>query len=326
MMLRGTVFHEGKPVFQDIALNEIVATSAEHLRVLRYDLAVNDEYLNEYAADGVMVATPTGSTAYNLSAGGPVMAPAGRMMAVTPVCSHTLNARSIVLSEQDRVKIGILGKGLVTFDGDTSQKTGAGDYLIVERSHTETVMVKLKQISYAESEQLSGKCLKTGKIPGVHGNRWEEMQMKLERHSKIVELIGKYEIETQEELAEKLTQAGFNVTQATVSRDIRELKLTKIPGENGRQRYMVLESPRGTSASKYIRILKDGFVSMDMAQNILVIKTVSGMAMAVAAALDAIKFHEVVGCIAGDDTIMCAVRSVDDTIIVMEKIKKMVED
>ena len=146
--------------------------------------------------------------------------------------------------------------------------------------------------------------------------------MKLERHSKIVELIGKYEIETQEELAEKLTQAGFNVTQATVSRDIRELKLTKVPGENGRQRYMVLESPRGTSASKYIRILKDGFVSMDMAQNILVIKTVSGMA----AALDAIKFHEVVGCIAGDDTIMCAVRSVDDTIIVMEKIKKMVED
>ncbi len=126
MMLRGTVFHEGKPVFQDIALNEIIATSAEHLRVLRYDLAVNDEYLNEYAADGVMVATPTGSTAYNLSAGGPVMAPAGRMMAVTPVCSHTLNARSIVISEEDRVKIGLLGKGLVTFDGDTSQKTGPG--------------------------------------------------------------------------------------------------------------------------------------------------------------------------------------------------------
>ena len=150
--------------------------------------------------------------------------------------------------------------------------------------------------------------------------------MKVERHSKIVELIGKYEIETQEELAEKLNQSGFNVTQATVSRDIRDLKLTKILGENGRQRYMVLECPRGTSAIKYIRILKDGFMSMDMAQNILVIKTVAGMAMAVAAALDAIHFQEVVGCIAGDDTIMCAVRSVDDTIIVMEKIKKMVED
>ena len=150
--------------------------------------------------------------------------------------------------------------------------------------------------------------------------------MKVERHSKIVELIGKYEIGTQEELAQMLNEAGFNVTQATVSRDIRELKLTKVQAENGRQRYVVLEAPRGTSAIKYIRILKDGFVSMDMAQNIPVIKTVSGMAMAVAAALDAIQMHEIVGCIAGDDTIMCAVRSVDDTIILMEKLKKMVED
>ena len=149
--------------------------------------------------------------------------------------------------------------------------------------------------------------------------------MKVERHSKIVELIGKYEIGTQEELAQMLNEAGFNVTQATVSRDIRELKLTKVQAENGRQKYVVLESPRGTSAIKYIRILKDGFVSMDMAQNILVIKTVSGMAMAVAAALDAIHFNEIVGCIAGDDTIMWAVRSVDDTIILMEKLKKMVE-
>ena len=159
-------------------------------------------------------------------------------------------------------------------------------------------------------------------MPGIR----RRQEMKIERHSKIVELIGKYQIETQEELAEKLNKAGFNVTQATVSRDIRELKLTKIQGENGRQHYVVLEGPKGTLAEKYIRILRDGFTSMDMAQNILVIKTVSGMAMAVAAALDAIHFSEVVGCIAGDDTIMCAIRSVDDTIIVMEKIKKMVEE
>ena len=150
--------------------------------------------------------------------------------------------------------------------------------------------------------------------------------MKVERHSKIVELIGKYEIETQEELAVKLNEAGFNVTQATVSRDIRELKLTKMQAESGRQRYMVLESPGGTSAIKFIRILKDGFASMDMAQNILVIKTVSGMAMAVAAALDAIQFTEIVGCFAGDDTIMCAIRSVDDTVAVMNRLKKLVED
>ncbi len=147
--------------------------------------------------------------------------------------------------------------------------------------------------------------------------------MKVERHSKIVELISKYEIDTQEELAERLTQAGFHVTQATVSRDIRELRLTKVQSENGGQRYTVLHA-QGEFNDKYIRILRDGFLSMDMAQNILVIKTVSGMAMAVAAALDAIHFHEIVGCIAGDDTIMCAVRSTDDTILVMEKIHKLV--
>ena len=146
--------------------------------------------------------------------------------------------------------------------------------------------------------------------------------MKLERHSKIVELIGKYEVETQEELAELLQAEGFKVTQATVSRDIRELKLTKAQAESGRQRYMVMDT-RGNLNGKYSRILREGFVSMDMAQNILVIKTVSGMAMAVAAAPDAIHFHEIVGCIAGDDTIMCAVRSVDDTILVMDKIKQL---
>ena len=148
--------------------------------------------------------------------------------------------------------------------------------------------------------------------------------MKIERHSKIVELIGKYEIETQEELADRLNEAGFNVTQATVSRDIRELKLSKIPGENGRQKYSVLKKIGDIPGEKYVRILKDGFANMDMAQNILVIKTVSGRAMAVAAALDALHFDEIVGCIAGDDTIMCAVRTVDDTILLMDKIRKLV--
>ena len=149
--------------------------------------------------------------------------------------------------------------------------------------------------------------------------------MKLARHEKIIELIKEYDIDTQEELAARLNEAGFKVTQATVSRDIRELKLTKIQSESGKQRYMVLK-PQGTFSDKYIRILRDGYASMDMAQNILVIKTVSGMAMAVAAALDAIHFHEIVGCIAGDDTIMCAVRSVDDTILVMDKIRKLIAE
>ena len=149
--------------------------------------------------------------------------------------------------------------------------------------------------------------------------------MKVNRHAKIVELINKYQIETQDELAEYLNEAGFKVTQATVSRDIRDLKLTKVPAENGRQKYAVLQCAQNGMTEKYVRILRDGFSSMDMAQNILVLKTVSGMAMAVAAALDAMNWNEIVGCIAGDDTIMCAVRTVDDTILLMEKIKKLLE-
>lgn len=148
--------------------------------------------------------------------------------------------------------------------------------------------------------------------------------MKGNRHAKIIELINQHHIETQEELADYLTREGFRVTQATVSRDIRDLKLTKIPDGNGRQRYTLHQGTENGMSEKYIRVLKDGYVSMDMAQNILVIKTVAGMAMAVAAALDAMKWNEVVGCIAGDDTIMCAIRSAEDTVKVMDKISKIV--
>ena len=148
--------------------------------------------------------------------------------------------------------------------------------------------------------------------------------MKVNRHAKIIELIGKYHIETQEELADYLNREGFKVTQATVSRDIRDLKLTKIPAENGKQKYALHQESGNGMSEKYIRVLRDGYVSMDMAQNILVVKTVAGMAMAVAAALDAMKWPEIAGCIAGDDTIMCAVRSVDETLIVMDKIRKII--
>ena len=150
--------------------------------------------------------------------------------------------------------------------------------------------------------------------------------MKTKRQTKMLELIKKYDIETQEELSDYLQKEGYQVTQATVSRDIRELKLTKVAMSNGRQKYAALTETNEDLSEKYTRVFRDAFVSMDMAQNILVIKTVSGMAMAVAAAIDAMHLHEIVGCIAGDDTIMCAVRSVDDTIAVMSRLRKLVED
>lgn len=149
--------------------------------------------------------------------------------------------------------------------------------------------------------------------------------MKRERHEVVVDLINKYDIETQEELAAYLKEEGFDVTQATVSRDIRELKLSKISMGNGKQKYIILKNEDTKLGDKYIRVLRDGFISMNMAQNILVIKTVQGMAMAVAAAIDAMKFPEIVGCIAGDDTIMAAVKSVEETEIVMDKINEILK-
>lgn len=148
--------------------------------------------------------------------------------------------------------------------------------------------------------------------------------MKISRQSKIIELINKYDIETQEELADRLMKDGYNVTQATVSRDIRELKLTKVAVDSGKQKYIVLQKTEPGMNEKYTRVLRDGFLSMDMAQNIMVVKTVSGMAMAVAAALDALHINSIVGCIAGDDTIMCAIRSAEETVRVMEKLSKII--
>lgn len=150
--------------------------------------------------------------------------------------------------------------------------------------------------------------------------------MKIARHKKILELISNNVVTTQEELASLLIDSNYIVTQATVSRDIRELGLTKMSVDGGPQKYVAVENNEKNINDKLLEILKAGYVSMDKAQNILVIKTVSGMAMAVAAALDALKMNEIVGCIAGDDTIMCAIRTNEDVDVVMNKLIRIVSN
>ena len=145
--------------------------------------------------------------------------------------------------------------------------------------------------------------------------------MKVARHEKIIELIHQYDIDTQEELAARLNEAGFKVTQATVSRDIRALKMTKVAGKDGKSHYAILQDTHPVLGDKYTRVLKDALISMDVGQNIVVIKTVPGMAMGVAAALDALKWPEILGSIAGDDTIMCAAKSSEQATGVVEKLQ-----
>ena len=152
MMLKGQAFRGKELLLEDIALNEIAVTRLDPLKVLRYSVYVNDEYLNSYSADGVLVSTPTGSTAYNLSAGGPVISPAARMMVLTPICSHSLNARSLVLAPEDRVRIRVENSGqVVSFDGDTFVNLEEGDCVCIERSQLETVMIKVKQVSFMQN-------------------------------------------------------------------------------------------------------------------------------------------------------------------------------
>ena len=148
--------------------------------------------------------------------------------------------------------------------------------------------------------------------------------MKRNRQEAILRVISQYEVETQQELAQRLKEEGFEVTQATVSRDIRDMKLSKMPTGEGHQKYVRFHNDEKHLPGKYVNVLKEGFVSIDMAQNILVVKTVSGMAMAVAAAIDAMKYPEIVGTIAGDDTIMMAVRTVEDTKSLMNQILQLV--
>lgn len=150
--------------------------------------------------------------------------------------------------------------------------------------------------------------------------------MKRKRQETILNLIEERNMETQEELAACLKEAGFQVTQATVSRDIRELNLSKVPIGGGRQKYVSFGRHDSRMGDKYSRVLKEGFASMDAAQSILVVKTVSGMAMAVAAALDAMSLSGVAGTIAGDDTVMLAIHTKEDLETVKKKIEEIVKN
>ncbi|MDO4942215.1 MAG: arginine repressor [Lachnospiraceae bacterium] len=147
--------------------------------------------------------------------------------------------------------------------------------------------------------------------------------MKAKRQEKIIEIIKKYDIETQDELTEKLIEAGFHTTQATISRDIREMKLTKLTFPDGKQKYIALENHGAASTDKYKRVLKDGILNIAISENILVIRTVPGMAMACGAALDHLQLNSVLGCIAGDDTIMCIAKNKDAAPKAKEEIVSM---
>ncbi|MBQ4066415.1 MAG: arginine repressor [Clostridia bacterium] len=148
--------------------------------------------------------------------------------------------------------------------------------------------------------------------------------MKSKRQSVILSIIESNDVETQEELIDILRNEGFNVTQATVSRDIRELKLTKVTGESGKYKY-VLPGVKKDGAGRHVFSTVSGsVVSVECAMNIVVVKTYPGMASAVAAGIDSHSIEGVVGCIAGDDTIFVAVKTVEGAELVAREIRRII--
>lgn len=150
--------------------------------------------------------------------------------------------------------------------------------------------------------------------------------MKSKRHAKILELISKTDIETQEELLHHLEGEGFKATQATVSRDIKELQLVKVQGENGGYKYCVSNMWEPANMSfKFHAVFKESVISIDYAENIVIIKCYTGMANAACAALDSIHWKGVVGTIAGDDTFLCIMRDKNQSSGFVKQLKKLVK-
>ena len=149
--------HGDKIIGQDIALNDIVIGREGPLRVVRFKNYVNDVYLNSYNADGIIIATPTGSTGYSLSCGGPIVSPNAAMTLMTPIAPHTLNTRSIIFPEEDviTVELGegrrqVQEQGLASFDGDTEIPIVTGDRIVIQKASASVKILKLNHLSFVE--------------------------------------------------------------------------------------------------------------------------------------------------------------------------------
>ncbi|MCD7841629.1 MAG: NAD(+)/NADH kinase [Lachnospiraceae bacterium] len=157
MMLSGTALHQNRKLMQDLALNDIVITRSGRMRVVDFNIYVDGVFLNAYSADGIIVSTPTGSTGYSLSAGGPIVAPSASLLLLTAIAPHTLNSRPIVLPGTAEVVIEVASGHVTdidgaeaTFDGDTSVKLNVGDRVVISQAEQKTKLVKMKNTGFLE--------------------------------------------------------------------------------------------------------------------------------------------------------------------------------
>ena len=157
MLIDGEILRDGQVINQDIALNDVVLNRSQTLGIIDYEVRVNQKFLNRYSADGIILSTPTGSTGYNLSAGGPVVYPSAEIILATPICAHTLNSRTIVFSADAEIEVVVKGRSsernqqkIVSFDGQSEIVLENEDVIRVRKSDKITKILRLDDISFVE--------------------------------------------------------------------------------------------------------------------------------------------------------------------------------
>ena len=156
MILRGRVYRGDDKLYSDIALNDIVINRMGSLKIINFDIFVNGEYLITYPADGLIVSTPTGSTAYNLSAGGPIVRPQTDCIVMTPVCPHVLNKSSVIFGGEDVLEVRMtqsrsgVEERVVTFDGTDYINLVSGDRIVISRSDTRASLIRIGKHNFLQ--------------------------------------------------------------------------------------------------------------------------------------------------------------------------------
>ena len=158
MLLEGEIIKNGKTVYTDQALNDIVLNRSSTSGLIHFDVNVNGGFLNSYSADGMVVSTPTGSTGYNLSAGGPVVQPTAQIILATPICAHALNSRSIVFSADIEISLIARAKAgakelntIVSFDGEKDIPLADGDIVKIKKAEQSVRLIKINDFSFIEN-------------------------------------------------------------------------------------------------------------------------------------------------------------------------------
>ena len=323
--LQACVWRDGKVLIDAHALNDMVVAKGHFSKLAHLSLKVNGKRSGNYAADGIIMATATGSTAYSLSAGGPLVHPSLDVTIITPICAHALYTRPLLIPMDRVIELNAIPpyeELLLSADGEIVASIAENDTVRIAKSPDKVTFIRLNGRSYYETwqEKLIRNTEMLLKYPTAYKYRYEVRDVKGIRHGKIKEIIEHSKIETQEDLAAALRHDGIEVTQATVSRDIKELMLIKVPDAEGNYHYAFpKEHNMLLTPGRLERTFQDSIIGMRASENLVVVRSLPGTAQSVAYAIDYMKWPEVLGTVAGDDTIFVAVDSKDNTVTFMER-------